>query len=241
METMAFAPLLERVDRELNLPQPQKSRLLEELAADAAGLHAHLRTRGVPEPEAMREVERWLAAAPETVRQLESIHSPLYLRWASRLSEPGRRRMERAALAVVVLCTLLATIPLALGGALGRAPFASGWLVVLLGVGSCAVMAERWFALWVRKDHGGDRRRGLGFLVGAALLAPTVSALGGALALSGLAFGDPDHARTWSVVQTSSGLLAAGLIVGLLAGAFRFTVESRARWIERLDHSWKEE
>jgi hypothetical protein len=235
-----FAPLLERASRELDLPQPAKSLVLEEIAADATGLYARLRARGVSEAAAELQVEAWLAAAPSALRELEQIHRPIYLRWAARLSEPGRHRLERTAFACVVLLQIAGALPLIGGAAFTASPAGTGWLVLLLGVFAVSIAVERVFSLWILKSHGATvRRRYQIALLSIALAAPAVAFVGAAFALMTVATQGGTATAAWRAVQVASSLLATGLMIGLFAITVLFVVETRVRWIERLDLSWQ--
>lgn len=237
-----FAPLLERTDRALDLPQPQRARVMQELAADAADLFEHLRQRGLGEREAAGEVEKWLLADPGPIRELEDLHRPLHHRWAARFSQPGQHRVERATVALILVGFLVAATRLLSGTYVLAAPFWSGYAVLALGVAAAALTTERVSALWLRGGRSRDlHRRGLTALACTAPAAVAVSLLGAALALSAA----PDIARAsgsaWPAVGTAAAILATGLIVALLSTAAYLGLEARVRWIERMDTIWKED
>jgi hypothetical protein len=236
-----FAPLLERTDRALNLPQPQRARVMQELAADAADLFAHLRQRGLGEREAAGEVEKWLLADSEAIRELEDLHRPLHHRWAARFSQPGQHRVERAALALILVGFFVAATKLLSGTNVLAAPFWSGYALLALGVGAAALATERAIALWLRGGRSHDQRRGLTALACTAPAAVAVSLLGAALALSSA----PNFVRAsgsaWPAVGTAAAILATGLIVALLSTAAYLGLETRVRWVERMDTIWKED
>lgn len=194
------------------LPAAVRDRVLKELDDDAAALFAHLRERGLSEEEATREVERWFGAGPELWRELEEIHRPLTVRWAGGLLEPGRRRAERIALMIAALTAAGAALPLS-WGLLLRAPWGTGWLLLALA-GSVPVLA----LLGDRRVIGGPLSAALltHLLAIASVAAPAVALLGAVLALSGVDAGGDETA--WTAVETAAGLLAVGLMVGVIGG-----------------------
>jgi hypothetical protein len=194
------------------LPEGVRDRVLKELDDDAAALYAHYRMRGLSEEESVRQVERWVDAAPGVWRELEEIHGPITVRWAGGLLEPGRRRTERIALMIAALTAAGAALPLS-WGLLLRAPWGTGWLLLALA-GSLPVLALL-----------GARRLGVGpmsaamlthLLAIASVAAPAVALLGAVLALSEVGAGGDETA--WTAVETAAGLLAAGLMVGVIGG-----------------------
>lgn len=242
MENMSrFAPLLERTNRALDLPQPQKSRIMEELAADAADLFEHLRERGIGEAEATREVETWLLTDPEQIRELEEIHRPLYLRWANRFSQRHSHRGERFALALILLGLLGVAAYLLSGTRVLSAPFGTGYAILLLGILCVVFSVERVVALWLRSGSMSGRRGGLRVVAFTTTAAPAVALLGAALAFyNSPAEADP-AGEIWAAIATASGLLGAGLSVALLSSVSYLALEARIQRLERLDTVWKEE
>ena len=85
-----FAPVLDRVSRGLALPEPERSRVVEEMTSDLEGLYEAYRERGMSEEEAVRRAEKALAASAETLAELSRIHAPLHRRLAEHYAEPGR-------------------------------------------------------------------------------------------------------------------------------------------------------
>ena len=236
-----FAPLLERTNRALDVPQPQKSRIMEELAADAADLFEHLRARGIGEAEATREVETWLLTDPEHIRELEEIHRPLHLRWANRFTQRRGPPGERFALALILLGLLAVAAHLLSGTRVLSAPFGTGYTILLLGLLSVVVSVERVFALWLRSGKMAGRRRGLRVIAFTTTTAPAVALLGAALAFYSSAAETAQAAEMWAAIATASGLLGAGLSVALLSAVSYHGLEARIQRLEQLDAVWKEE
>src|SRR5690606_12674042 len=101
-----FAPVLDRVSRGLALPEPERSRVVEEMTSDLEGLYEAYRERGMSEEEAVRRAEQALAASAEALAELSRIHAPLHRRLAEHYAEPGRHRAERWLLALLASGTV---------------------------------------------------------------------------------------------------------------------------------------
>lgn len=153
----------------LDLPQPDRARILEEIAADLEELKAELVRRGVPEPDAESRAVELLAPSEVAVRALVEVHEPRYRSLSRRFSPSVLRRSERAAVLLVTVAAIAsAVIPLARSG-LPRDP--SPFLVPIFALlaGVLALAGHKAIQLYVRGDHEPTRLRSglVGMLTGA--------------------------------------------------------------------------
>jgi hypothetical protein len=215
-----------QLDREgLRLSVPDRIRLFRELEHDLEACCTGLQENGLGAEEARRRAVEILLPGVETLRQLESVHRPLYLRFTAALDQGRVRRMERGALALTTAAVLVVQAML-----LGRANLledASVFLLPVLGLGALlfALCAGTVFRLWVRRDPG-DPGRGLGFILG----------LSGAVLLVALAGATFDTYRLASTLE-SSPFLATSLVTrwlvrecSLLAVAVLFALAGGLTW-----------
>ncbi|HUF75232.1 MAG TPA: hypothetical protein VMM35_03095, partial [Longimicrobiales bacterium] len=79
----------------LDLPQPDRARILEEIATDLEELRAELVLRGVPEGQAEARAVELLAPSDAAVRALVHVHEPRYRSLTRRFSSSVMRRSER--------------------------------------------------------------------------------------------------------------------------------------------------
>ena len=224
----------------LDLPQPDRTRILEEIAADLEDLKAELVRRGFAEPEAELRAVELLAPSDVAVRALVDVHEPRY-RWLERRFSPSiLRRSERAAVMLVTVAALAAVVvPLARGG-LPRDP--SPFLVPIFALlaGVLALAGQKAIQLYFQGDHEPGRlRSGLsGILVG--------SCLGVGCALSGFVFelyglmrgveaATPERIGPLLArrVVDMSVLVGAGLVTVLVGGLCWFILLNKIEAVER--------
>jgi hypothetical protein len=223
-----FQTLLEDLAGELSLPEPQRGRVLEELAADLEDMYRAYRGEGYGAEESERRtVERvlpGLAAAAE----LETLHRPLYQRMLHRLTVGARSRVERAGLvaaSAVVLAVTLAGLPLDVLLS-DRSPF----LVPVLGLGCAALLVAVWCTH--RLFLGGaasakDATRGLDVLLLLILAPPYLAVLGLVVDfyhVSGTIARDP----SWAVDGMVRLLRSSGV---LLLGALQLSLVTALWWL----------
>jgi len=233
-----FAPVLDRVSRGLALPEPERSRVMEEMTSDLEGLYEAYRERGMSEAEAVRRAEQALAASAEALAELSRIHAPLHRRLAEHYAEPGRHRAERW------LLVLLAggTVAWVAVTQAARAPGGTSvffWAVLAVAAAVCVLVPlAASAAVSVRAEARSTAERARSAILGLGLLAGLLAALGAALDLYQAA-GSLRAAGEWSVgafvpwLGRIADLLATGLAVGLGAGLAWFFLESRALRVVR--------
>lgn len=225
------AELRDIADR-LDVPQPMRTRIVEELSADLHDMARELVVRGVPAEEAVQHALDRLLPTPDTVDRLSACHRGFYQRLADRFSDPARHRFERILFGLSLL--LLAVIGAAVlaSADLLRDPAIATLPLLGLGLATLGVVLWKLFELRVRKKHVSSRlQRGLGWLpalaVGAVVgtmlgLASELYAVSGRMAeLSGAATTGPGDIRTillpWlrrNAAMASIGLLVGGLSLG---------------------------
>lgn len=127
-----FAHVLLKAEHTLRAPEPQRTRVLQELAQDLDDLFGELRAGGLTEAEAVRRAESLLAPSPAAIDSLGRVHAPLYVRLAERYSPGSAHVVERALLSIIVVLALL----FATWGLVSTSAFASPspalWLLQLL-------------------------------------------------------------------------------------------------------------
>lgn len=206
-----FAPLPDEAPG-AGLPEPVRLRVMEELEGDASALLDHFRERGMTEEAAAREVEAWLGAPAEVWRELEEIHRPIAVRWADRLLEPQRHRIERVVLLVAAMSLVAAAIPVR-AGLVVQAPSGTGWLVLAMGCGIVLLALQSLLQRWrTPATHG----RAQVLLAALALGTPAVGLLGAGLTLSRVGGG---RLAAWHAIEIASGIATVGVMGGIAAGA----------------------
>jgi hypothetical protein len=232
-----FQTLLEELSRDLALPEPQRGRVLEELAADLEDMYRAYRGEGYgAEESARRTVDRvlpGLAAAAE----LERLHRPLYRRLLDRLTAGARSRVERFGLVVLSGVLLSATfVGLPVDVLLSdRSPFL--FPVLALGCGALLVAlwcTQRLFLAGAASAH--DAARGLDVLLLLIVAPPFVAVLGFVIdfyVAAGAAAHDPSRAvgEMTRLLRSAGVLLLSSLQISLVAALWWLALRVRVAGI----------
>lgn len=228
---------IERVSRELDLPTPERVRILDEIAGDLEELRAELIRRGRSPEAAEAEAVEILAPSPTALAALVSIHESLYRSLVRRFSGPVRVAEWLGLVGVTTLALALALGSL-LGGGVLRNPSAFLAPVLVIGVAIVALAGKRGIELFLDRDRAAEAvRTAMPWLL-------TGSGLAVLLAFAGVVYESarlaqrveaaPEHqgALLLPWLLDTSVLVASGLTVGLVGGLCWFLLSQRVAAVE---------
>jgi hypothetical protein len=174
-----FADTLRHINQRLSLPEPSRSRVLLEIAADLEGLYEHFSAQGKDDAEAIALALEHAELSDAALERLVEVHTAQPGRLSDRLSERTAAGWERVLLVLVALFAL---------GLIGREiatlrlfEQASAFVWPLTGVAvvGLALMLCKACQLLFRRGHElGSLRRGLPTLLSLSVLSVLVGGLG---------------------------------------------------------------
>jgi hypothetical protein len=154
-----FSALLMRLERELDVPYPERAMLLEEIAGDLEAAYRAATGRGLPPAAARAAATAELGLDDDAAASLAEIHQPLLRRALARLPPPAQGGVEWLA-AVIPMLALVAylyrevpMIQFLKDGGFGSI------LVLVIGAVGVLLLLHRALIWFVLKDHS---PRGLG-------------------------------------------------------------------------------
>lgn len=238
-----FAEILRRAADGLDLPQPTKSNVLLELAADLEDLFRHYRAQGKDEEDATRMVEERFRVSDDVLLQLTRVHRSAFQCWLERVSDRTRSLWERSLLFLVVLLTVAAAWLQLAGTTLFRDVSRFIWPLGAIAALALALTLAKTYQLYVRKDHHVRRlRNGLDALL---FLAPAGLFVGcfGALwelhtTMSAIAFGGVEPripVNRWLFESTST--LIGSLLLTIVVSLAWFLLLNKVLRVERAEAS----
>jgi hypothetical protein len=157
-----FTPLIREISERLCVPQPARSRIILEIAADLEDLYGHYLARGMAPEEAAARSRATLELSDEALASLIRIHEPPLRRFLERFSEQARSLWERVTLIVVALCVVALTV----SELLTTHTLASGgrfvWPLAAITVAAVLIALVKIYTLYIKQEHDLHRlRRGL--------------------------------------------------------------------------------
>lgn len=155
----------------LAIPQPARSRVLLEIAADMEDLYRASIAEGLSEDEARRRTLEQFGPSEEAIRDLVEVHSTAVKRLLDGLSEQARSRWERGLLAVLVVFAVFVGGQPLTGGRLLSGMTVLAWPVLIFAAIGFLIGTTRIYSLFIKKDHDMRRlRSGLSPLIALALV-----------------------------------------------------------------------
>ncbi len=234
-----FEATLRSVAERLELPQPDRACILEEIAGDLEELRLELVQRGVGEREAEARAAEILAPSEVALDALVSVHEPLYWSLSRRFSRSGMRRAERLGLLAVTAVPLLLAVDVLRHGGVLRSPSPFLWPVLATTAVVLGLVASKALQLYLERDHDrGHLRAGLGPILVASATAVLVSGVGCVFELSALVTrleATPDGGAIGVFVPwllDTAVLLAAGLTTALIGGLCWFVLQQKVAAVE---------
>jgi len=158
-----FADVLLPLSARLPLPQPARSRVLLEIAADLEAMYRHYREAGLSEAEARSKAVDAFDLSDQALADLVQVHTSAFRKLLDRLSVQAQSRWERTLLVLVAVAVAAAALRLYTGGPVIAD---AGWLVwpplfcaaagLLLGLAQSYQMSVRQESQPVRLRRGVD-------------------------------------------------------------------------------------
>ena len=153
-----FTDVLQQIDRRLAVPQPARSRILLEVAADLDDLYAAYLAEGLSADQARDRSIDHCDLSDAALAELTRVHTHGLRRWLDGLGHRTVSLWERVFFVLVVAFLVLFT---------GRFLFAEGfaatagglvWVVAIVSLAAISLALSRLYILYVKQDH---RPRGL--------------------------------------------------------------------------------
>jgi hypothetical protein len=218
----AFASELQQLADRLALPEPARTRVLAEVAADLEDLFGAFQAAGRSPEDARRLALERCDLSDDAVAELAALYAPPAARWLDGIAGAARPMWERVVLGAVAV--LLVVIGLAVVARPGFVARGSGfvWPLAGLAVAATAALAGQVWRLGWRRDHRPRTLHRVRVVIPALALAMVVCGAFGfwwelataARRLATLASTDPDASAvplTLAWLERGSGLMVASL------------------------------
>ncbi len=105
----ALSPLYMELNNKINLPQPEQSRIILEIAADMEAYYDQLISNGVSQENAITTIREDWFPSDQALQELISLHQGFYSRLAQRFSKHSLSIFERLVI-LSLLCFISLTV-----------------------------------------------------------------------------------------------------------------------------------
>lgn len=230
-----FARVLSDADARLMVPEPARSRILLEIAADMEDLHGAYLSKGLSDEDAEAAVKEHFDLSEDVLRELVRVHDTPLQRSLEDLSGHARGAWPRLLMVILALLVIVASGSLLFRGQLYRDASSLVWIlmpILALGLVTAVGQAHRMYK--ARDDWNPSLGSGLGRLLGFAALILVVAVCGlwvelylGALRIRAVPGEALIHLVGW--LHMASATLVIALSGTLVLGFLWFFLVSRVR------------
>lgn len=236
-----FTPLLKNINEKLDLPQPRKSRILLEIAADLEDLFNLYRAKGFSESEAMATAEEKFAVSDEAIAQLVQIHESAFRRFMDKLSEQAKTRWERIGFLLILLLIVAFSSKQILTFQFFTSASKFIWVVCGCSFGVIILSIAKFYSLYIKRDYHVNSLRnklpGLLFFASGSLL---IGAYGFFIELYFLAnkiIIHPERSFFFTIdwLAKSCALIVFSLLVALFTVLIWFVFYNKVKKIEQAE------
>jgi len=228
-----FADVLLPLRSRLPLPQPARTRVLLEVAADLTDMYEHYRESGLSEDDARSKAMETFIISDDALAELVRVHTSPVRRLLDRLSTQTLSRWERVVLAVIAGVLVLVVGQVVLRGEVFRVAGWLAWPALVCGVAGLVLGLVKFYQLYIKQDHELERaRRGIdaiALFAGAQVLLGFLGVWFGLFLVARRLAADVEgvtvHVFNW--LMSSSALLAVSLTGALLTAIVWFWLARR--------------
>lgn len=233
----SFAEVLRPLRARLPLPQPARTRVLLEIAADLEDMYGHYRASGLSEEEARLKAVEAFDLSEDVLAELVRVHTSFVRRILDRLSIQAQSRWERGLLLIVAGTLALVCAEVVLRDDVVAITKALVWPTLICGMAGLILGLAKFYGICIKQDHELRRaRRGvdaIAYLAGAQLLLGFLTAWFSLYLAARQIANDVEQATVhlfyW--LLTASALLSVSLMGALLTAMIWFALARRVAGI----------
>lgn len=148
-----FASVLTKINQKISLPQPEKSRILLEIAGDLNDLYEAYLQQGFNEKEAKQKAELKFDLDEDALNELVQIHKSGYNKFLDKLSKQAQMRWERLGSLIVLMAFFIpSAYSIVLTDFFTNASFFT-WLILSFAGCNIILFLIKFYILYIKKDH----------------------------------------------------------------------------------------
>jgi len=148
-----FSDLLNSLNNKIDLPQPQKSRIILEIAADLNDMYNHYLTKGLNETEAIDKAKEKFELSDDIIADLSDIHANMFRQWLEKTIGKTQDIWERILFLMLFVFFALSTV-----FAIITTPFFSDssifiYPIIVVFIAVLITWSVKYYQLYIKKDH----------------------------------------------------------------------------------------
>ena len=148
-----FSSFLRELYKRLDLPQPTKSRIILEVAADLDDLYNAYRNKGLTEDEAMEKAIEKLDFNEDSLNQLVQVHTSFLKKWIDKISIQAQTRWEKIIMILVIMLLASMSIKVIATTQFFIQAGKFVWPIIGIGIITGVLALKKYYQLYIKKDH----------------------------------------------------------------------------------------
>jgi len=239
-----FNRILREINRKLDLPQPEKSRILIEIGSDLEDMYQLFISEGYSEEAAIGRAEEKFDISDEALIELVGIHQSMISRLLSGISEQAQSRWEKTILVAVLLLIVIFSGPQFFSKGFFRQVGPYIWPFLGISLFTGVMTLRQSYLIFLKKDHQTRKLRKdlIWFLVTACgslftgIYGWSVETY--RMAASAAADFDSAFIKLINWAFSSSAVMMTALLISIASGVIWFMLAGRIRRIEEAETAW---
>ncbi|MBN2088445.1 hypothetical protein JW964_02480 [candidate division KSB1 bacterium] len=148
-----FTPILQNINERLDLPQPTKSRIILEIAADLEDAFQYYCDKGLSEELARRQAIEKFDITDEALAELVTVHQSIFRRFLDKLTAQAQSRWERIVLTIVLIFIAAVGGKTVFTSQFIRQASAFVWPILGIFGAILTISVVKIYQLYIKKDH----------------------------------------------------------------------------------------
>jgi hypothetical protein len=148
-----FHDFLKEIGGKLEIPQPIKSRIILEIAADLEALYQHYLKQGNGKNAALKKAQEKIDFSDDALRQLTQIHASSLQKYLDKLSEHAQTRWERSSLGIILLTISVPSVYQIIITEFFRNASVFIWPILAITIFAGIIFLLKFYQIFIKKDH----------------------------------------------------------------------------------------
>jgi hypothetical protein len=162
-----FRSVLREINNKLDLPQPTKSRIILEIAADLIDAFDIFKKQGFDDKEALLKAKNTFKLDKKNLDDLILIHQTPFRKWFDKLSERGQNMLERIIFSIIMIIVIVSGFYTALESNFVLEAGSFIWVIFAIFLLASTLFIIKVYQIYIKKDHTLQKiKRGVSSLLG---------------------------------------------------------------------------
>ena len=148
-----FKTVLREINDNLDLPQPTKSRIILEIAADLNDAFNMYKQQGLDDKEASLKAKTTFKLNKKNLNDLIKIHQTPFRKWFDQLSERGQNMLERTIFSIIMILVVISGFYTAFASKIVLEVSSFIWIIFVVFLVALTLFILKVYHIYIKRDH----------------------------------------------------------------------------------------